>query len=161
MHAAALSGHFFIGDGDASSVFDFKHFGIARGGRYRLRLPNAAPPGDFFNVTIDNGWRADDWFLLALPWSGSAPVTGRLDSGGGNQSLATRIQLGTARALNSAGTSLSDVIADVTGSTMWQDTANELVWVKHVGGLELNVYNYNGTDDASLMRRYQIRLSRP
>lgn len=154
-------GDHLIGDGDASSVFDFKHFGIAHGGRYRLRLPNASPPDDFFNVTIDNAWRPDDWFLLALPWSGSAPVTGRLDSGGGQQPLATRVQQGTARVLNSNGTSLADVIADPSGATIWQDTANDRVWVKHVGGLELNVYNYNGTSDASLMRRYQIRLSRP
>ena len=53
------------------------------------------------------------------------------------------------------------MIADPSGATIWQDTANDRVWVKHVGGLELNVYNYNGTSDASLMRRYQIRLSRP
>ena len=157
----AVVGDHFIGDADQTSVFRFKHFGIARGGRYRLEFPDDAPPNDFFNVTIDNAWRAEDWFVLALPWSGSVPVTGRLDSGSGQQSLAARIAEGTARALNSAGTSLADVIADPTGGTMWQDVANDLVWVKHVGGLALNVYNYNGTSDASLMRRYQLRLSRP
>ena len=117
-------------------------------------------------LAVEGELVATDTFDVAITATdvevrGGVPVTGRLDSGSGRQPLATRIAANTARAVNNAGTNLADVISDPTGGTMWQDTANDLVWIKYVGGLALNVYNYNGTNDASLMRRYQIRLSRP
>ena len=61
--------------------------------------------------------------------------------------------------LTANGNSIADVLADPTGGTLWQDTANDMVWFKHVGGLTLNVYNFNGVNDGSLFRRYQLRLS--
>lgn len=149
----------YIGESATTSIFDFKHFGVKHAGRYRMVLPSTNPPDDYFNICIDNGWRADDWFLLALPWDGNTPVTGRLDHGTGGGSLANRVQAGTARELNTNGNSVNDVLADPTGATMWQDTANNLVWFKHVGGLTLNVPNFDGVNNESLWRRYQLRLS--
>ena len=151
----------FIGDGNTSSIFTFRHFGVQRGGRYRMELPNTAPPNDFFNVDVSNGHRSDDWFLLALPWDGNTPVTARLDSGIASTSLSNMVQAGTARALNTTGNSIADVLADSTGSTMWQDSANNLVWIKHVGGLQMNIPNFDGQNDESLLRRYRLRLWRP
>lgn len=149
----------YIGEESTTSIFDFKHFGVKHAGRYRMVLPATTPPDDYFNVCIDNGWRADDWFLLALPWDGNTPVTGRLDHGTSGGSLANRVQAGTARELNANGNSIADVLADPTGATMWQDTANDLVWFKHVGGLTMNIPNFDGTNNDSLWRRYQLRLS--
>ena len=151
----------FIGDGNTTSIFIFKHFGVQRGGRYRMELPNTPPPDDYFNVTISNGYRSDDWFLLALPWDGNTAVTARLDSGFSNSPLSSMVQAGTARVLSATGNSIADVLADATGSTMWQDTASDLVWIKHVGGLQMNIPNFDGRNDASLERNYRLRLSRP
>ena len=150
-----------IGDSATSAVFPFRHFGIANDGRYRLVLPATPPPGDYFNLIIDNGWRSSDSFLLAVPWDGAQPVTGRLDSGYSTHSLAARLAANTARVLTSSGSSINDVLADATGSTMWQDTAANLVWVKHVGGLAQNVYQYDGRNKDSLRQRYQLRLRHP
>jgi len=62
-------------------------------------------------------------------------------------------------AIGTNGSSIADVLADPTGATMWQDTANDLVWFKHVGGLTMNIPNFDGTNNDSLWRRYQLRLS--
>jgi hypothetical protein len=50
------------------------------------------------------------------------------------------------------------VLNDATGVKIWQDSANNTVWIHHVGGLALNVYGYDGHNDASLERRQIIRL---
>ena len=49
-------------------------------------------------------------------------------------------------------------LADPTGVTLWQDSANNLVWVKPVGGMALNVYGYDGRSDESLQRVHAIRI---
>jgi len=152
-----------IGDGATSVVGDFagfKHFGVAKGGVYRMVLLDGTMPEDNFNLALDNAYRSDDWVVIGLPWNGQVPITGRIDSGDGGGSLASRVANGTARELFATGTSLADVLNDPTGATMWQDTANDLVWVKHVGGLALNVFNYDGRNDESLARRQLLRLSR-
>ena len=157
----AVVGQHVIGDAATTLLFRFKHFGVQQGGRYRMVLPTLNPPNDYFNLTVDNGWRADDWFVIGLPWAGNWPVAGRIDSGNAGGSLTWSLQQGITRLLHSSGTSLADVLADPTGETMWQDSQNDLVWVKHVGGLTLNVPNYDGVSDDSLFRRHQLRLYRP
>lgn len=159
--SGAVVGQHLIGDAGTTLLFRFKHFGVQRGGRYRMVLPTLSPPNDYFNLTVDNAWRADDWFVIGLPWAGSWPVAGRIDSGQAGGNLAASVQQGITRLLHSSGTSLADVIGDPSGETMWQDSQNDLVWVKHVGGMTLNVPNYDGSNDASLFRTHQLRLYRP
>lgn len=155
-------GEHIIGDAGTASFFRFKHFGIQNRGRYRLILPTMSPPDDHFNFRIDNAWRADDWFIICLPWNGSTPVAGRLNSGNlGGGDLSTFVQQGLVRLLNASGTSLADVIADPTGETMWQDSPNDRVWLKYVGGLTLNVSNYDGSNNESLFRTQHMKLYRP
>ena len=47
-----------------------------------------------------------------------------------------------------------------TGQTIWQDTANNLVWIKYKGGLKLSVWKYDGRSDNSLERVQIIRLQK-
>lgn len=151
-----------IGDGATSTIlaFTFKHFAVARGGRYRMVLLNGTVPEDNFNLVLDNAYRAEDWVLIGLPWNGAVPVIGRIDSGHDSQSLASRVSANTARELFATGTSIDDVLNDPSGATLWQDTASDTVWFKHVGGMALNVYGYDGRSDESLARPYQLRLRR-
>lgn len=136
----------------------FRHFGLARGGRYRLVLPGAAAPDDYFSLTLSNAYRSTDNVVIGLPWDGNSTAAGRIDSGYDQNSLASRIALGTARLLVNSGSSLQDVIDDPSGATMWQDRPANMIWLKHVGGLALNLYNYDGRNDASLLRDQQVRL---
>lgn len=149
-----------IGSALTSAVFPFRHFGVSKGGRYRLALPGSPAPQNYLNCCIENAYRTTDTLLLALPWDGSVTVTGRIDSGTDNQTLSYRLANNTARQLQNTGTSLQDVINDASGQTIWQDRPSNLVWVKHVGGMALNVWGYDGRSDESLARTQQIRLRR-
>ena len=75
--------------------------------------------------------------------------------------MSTFVQQGLVRLLYASGTSLADVIADPTGETMWQDSPNDRVWLKYVGGLTLNVSNYDGSNNESLFRTQHMKLYRP
>ena len=50
------------------------------------------------------------------------------------------------------------MLGDPTGARIWQDAANNTVWVQAVGGLALNVYGYDGRNEDSLKRQHYIYL---
>jgi hypothetical protein len=109
-------------------------------------------------VYIANAYRPTDEFLIGLPWKGTIPAAGRVDSGEDGNSVAVKLAQGTTRLFSFTGTSIADVINDATGVTAWQDSANNRVWIHHLGGLALNVWGYDGKNDASLARSQIIRL---
>jgi hypothetical protein len=135
-----------------------RHFTLARGGRYKLTFPAGPLPTSSLTVQLANAYRATDNFLIGVPWNGAIPAAGRLDSGYDGDSEATKLALGHARLYSNTGTSIADVLNDATGVKIWQDSANNTVWIHHVGGLALNVYGYDGHNDASLERWQIIRL---
>jgi hypothetical protein len=146
-------GHNFIGDPSVSAYLpNMRHFAFAKGGSYALQFPNVSPPVDKVEVTFRNAQSADSEFLVSIPWDGNTPVNARIESGSG-VNLNTGVAQGRLRFLVN-GTSLSDVQNDPTGVTMWQDTANDVVWVKYVGGLSWTVTPWSGgpTSDANIDR---------
>jgi hypothetical protein len=149
-----------IGDFSTTIAQRFRHFGVLKGGRYRIVLLSGPSPSNYFNFTIENAWRPNDYLLVAAPWDGSVPVAGRLDSGFVTGTAAQGAAAGVTRVLSAVGSSISSVLADPTGQTMWQDSANNLVWIKHMGGLQLNEPTYDGRNEFSLGRRHQVRLYR-
>jgi len=86
------------------------------------------------------------------------PVAGRYDAGYDANTQAQKLTAGTTRLFAFTGADIDDVEADTTGVTAWQDTANDLVWVNLVGGMTLNVVDYDGVSDASLHREHWLRL---
>jgi hypothetical protein len=120
-----------------SGLVNMRHFAAANGGRYRLEFPDNPAPTTGLVIPFGNFFRGDDTLLLCLPWDGSVPVEGFLQAGGtGNADEATLIARGYRRLIDTAGENIAAVLADATGATYFQDTANDLVWVKVVGGLE-------------------------
>jgi hypothetical protein len=109
-------------------------------------------------VALENAWRATDRVLIGLPWPGNVPVAGRYDSGADGRTEAQKLAANVTRLFVNNGTSITDVLADPTGARIWQDSANNTVWVQAVGGMALNVYGYDGRSEDSLKRHHYIRL---
>ena len=144
------------------SVFfpNMRSFSLKNGGRYRITLPGEALPTTDLSIYLKNAYRPDDSVLVGLPWPGATPVSGRLDAGyETHYTEAERLTSGTARLLHNTGTSISDVLADGTGATMWQDSANNTVWVQVIGGLNYpNGQLYSGSTDNGLEKPMAVRL---
>ena len=150
-------GHHLIGDPDVSIFFPImRSFALARGGRYQITFPGELLPTSSLTVNVRNAYRTEDEVVLALPWDGTVPVKGRQDSGLGRTEA--HAAQGQVRIYSATGTSLTDVLNDSSGQTIWQDSANNLVWIKYKGGLVRNVYDYDGRNDASLEQLQIIRL---
>jgi len=148
-----------IGEPSQSLFFPgMRYFSVASGGRYKLTIPSGRMPVSELRVQFENLWRPTDRVLVGLPWPGNVPVTGRFDSGYDGFSQAQKVANNTTRLFVNNGTSIAHVLADTTGARIWQDTANNTVWVQPVGGMALNVYGYDGRSEDSLRRMHVIRL---
>jgi len=135
-----------------------RSFSAARGGTYRLSFPGGQMPQTALRATLHNAWRADDSLLLGLPWPGSVRAGGRYDAGFDSLSQAQKLTQNKTRLFANNGTSLDDVRNDPSGVVMWQDQANDLLWIKPVGGMALNVYGFDGRSEESLARAHVIRI---
>lgn len=132
------------------TTFSFSHFGAMNHGYYKISYPGSptatdtnliqtepviAPPTEVFSLYTQNLWEDDDWTILCLPWDGNTTPYGRYESGGFTGSISTAVSAGRARRVDATGNSLQDVINSPDGTVMWQDSANNVVWVKLAGGL--------------------------
>jgi hypothetical protein len=136
---------------------NMRSFSIAKNGWYKLTFPGVNLPSSELRFRIHNAYRATDTFLICVPWSGSTPVGGRVESGFGvNQS--TGVAEGVMRILSRTGNSIMDVLADPTGGVIWQDTANNEVWIKHVGGLVWPMAPGDPQSDKNLVREQRVYL---
>jgi hypothetical protein len=77
--------------------------------------------------------------LLAVSFDGTVVPTGFITSGTRNEppTWPAGYRADAVRWLT-AGSSLVDVMASPNGSVFWQDSANNLVWVKVAGGLTMS-----------------------
>jgi hypothetical protein len=115
-----------------------RHFAAHTGGRYVLRFPNKPLP-QWVAMSVGNVYRVGDQFLLAVSFDGSLNATGYISATGVNRDdpkrwLPTDSFYKYARFLKPAA-SLGDVTAAPAADLMWQDRANNLVWLKVQGGL--------------------------
>lgn len=136
----------------AEGLDHFKHCAVARGGVYRVGF-NGALPGPsvnnstrkFVSFKLSMMQSPDDIFTLAVAWPGDTPVGTlyqRYQTEDENASFINFVTMSGTPArpqaikLNNTGmSSKADVIADTTGLKYWQDTANNLVWIKVKGDL--------------------------
>jgi hypothetical protein len=135
-----------------------RSFSIAKGGRYKLSFPDGQMPASELRVSVHNAWRGTDWYVLGMPWPGNVVAAGRYDAGFDALTQAQKLAQTKTRVFQNTGQSLADVLADPLGRVMWQDSAHNLVWVKPVGGMALNVYGFDGRSEESLERVHAIRI---
>jgi hypothetical protein len=136
---------------------NMRSFSVAKNGRYKLTFPGVNLPSSELRFRIHNGYRQTDTFLICVPWSGSTPVGGRVESGS-NVNQSTGVAEGVMRVLLRTGNSVADVQADPTGSVIWQDTVNNEVWIKHVGGLVWEMAAGDPMSDRNLVREQNVYL---
>ena len=156
-------GRWTVGDGAVAPKFgNMRHFAARAGGAYTLRFPGKPLP-KHFGMGIDNAYRAGDSFMFAVSFDGTVPVTGYTVAGYKYSRDHPKTWQPTdpwapaARYFKPAA-SLSEVTSSA-GDKIWQDTANNLVWIKFQGGLPYpNAATLvPGTDDY-LYRTYSVML---
>jgi hypothetical protein len=161
--AGAEIGRWTVGDGATSVLFgQMRHFAARPGGTYTLRFPGKPLPKQF-NMGIENTFRATDSFVFAVSFDGTVPVTGYTVAGYKFQRdqiknwAPTDPWYPSARFFKPAA-SLSEVVAS-GGDKIWQDKANNLVWIKVQGGLPYpNAANLVPGSDEDLYRTYSVEL---
>lgn len=124
-----------VGPGALSwGLSNMRSFSAANGGKYKLTF-GSDTPSSFVYLYVSYAKEATDLFTLGIKWSNAVPAQVWTGYDRGVPSGA-RISAGEARVHNSTGmTSIADVHADTTGTKFWQDTTNNLVWVRYKGGL--------------------------
>jgi hypothetical protein len=129
--SAGEIGRWTVADGNVSNFFgNMRHFAARTGGRYILRFPSRSGSGydipTRFEATITNAYRPSDSFLLGISFDGSVvPSSVKLTSNNNTTRTITAAQ------------NLAEVTAS-QGDKYWQDTAQNILWVKIVGGLPSN-----------------------
>lgn len=136
-------GNWYVGPGDARAwgLTNMRHFAAQVGGRYVVSM-GAAMPTRYLRITVSHAYENTDMITLAVPWSGGVPVArvvasyAYIATGVREAPIPTDYTSNYARLYTSVGvTSADQVHADTTGTLFWQDTANNLVWLKVKNGL--------------------------
>jgi hypothetical protein len=120
-----------------------RHFTAVPSGRYLVEFPTHARPPRYLAFNIENAYRESDDMLIAVPFDGRYTAAGYhiagaqynreyplLNPSGNPESSAAKP---TATRYLVAASSLAQVRADTTGKLMWQDKANNLVWLRYTG----------------------------
>jgi hypothetical protein len=161
--AGSEIGRWVVGDGAVSTKLStMRHFAARQGGTYTMRFPGRAAPKRL-SVDVTNAFRAGDSFIFAMPFDGKVAATGYTLAGDhyNRHFPKTYIDSGVTRPnlrLFKPASNLNEVLQS-NGEKLWQDKANNLVWIKFVGGLPLhNAHLLTGNSDEDLYRAYSIVL---
>ncbi len=125
-------GRWSIADGDTSTKLgNMRHFAARPGGRYVVRFPGKPIPS-WVAFTIRNAYRASDSVTVAVSFSGAVNAAAYTVSGQehNRENPPDRSYVRNFTPVSS----LAEVTAS-TGPALWQDRANNLVWLKYRGGM--------------------------
>ncbi|GEM82131.1 hypothetical protein MHY01S_02970 [Meiothermus hypogaeus NBRC 106114] len=125
-------GRWTVADGNISGKLgNMRSFAARTGGYYLLRFPSRAGTGydlpKWVELEITNAFRDSDWFVLAVSLEGSVPLDKSVY-------MVPAYQSSPRRDFTPAG-SLAEVVAS-GGDKYWRDPAQNLLWLKIVGGLK-------------------------
>lgn len=137
-----------------------KDAALRSGGIYKLSFPGESLPQDI-SIDITNVKNQNDYFVLAISFSGSKQVRVYATTSGYPQHLSDSV----ANAENSSSkhtyvglTSLQEVLSS-QGETFWQDASNNLVWVKVSRiSLQSNIDPEDPFSDSSLYDDFRLRM---
>ena len=152
-------GRWSIADGDVSTKLgNMRHFAARPGGRYVVRFPGRPIPS-WVAFTIRNGYRSSDAVLVAVSFSGSVTATAYTVSGQehNRENPPDRSYVRSFTPVSS----LAEVAA-ATAPSLWQDRANNLVWLKYRGGMAYpNEANLKVNSDEWLNRANAVVIQGP
>jgi hypothetical protein len=176
--AGAEIGRWTVPDGaTSSSLGNMRHFAARPGGTYVLRFPGKPLPKSFA-MNVGNAYRSTDSFLMAISFDGNTPVSGYTIAGDNfnrdkPKLLATSLSATTVTAMGGTlppSLQLANVrwfkqayglaeVASSNGDKMWQDKANNLVWIRIRGGMYFpNEQSLVPGSDNDLYRAYSVLL---
>jgi hypothetical protein len=140
----------------ATKLPNMRHFAALRGGRYLLRFPTLSAPSDV-GMTIENASSLEDGFVLGVHFTGSKSpqvyVTSSYDYLG---STVTNGPTDSRKRIYTPVSGLGAVAAS-QGGVFWQDSGNEVVWIKIQGGLEVHP-GEDPNSDAALYLPHFLRI---
>jgi len=132
-------GRWTVGDGQtATKLGMMRHFAARPGGYYVLRFPGK-PAAKSFRMTVTNANRAEDSFMMAVSFDGRRDAVGYIAAGWENNREDPKVWADSSPLQKHVRkftpvNSLAEVAAS-SGNRLWQDRANNLVWIKYQGGL--------------------------
>jgi hypothetical protein len=146
----SVVGKWEVGDGrKAPMLGQMRFFSVRRGGKYLLEFPAVGSvtqlvPAEFLEFKITNAYRANDTFVMGVPFSGATNPSVQLYNVKGRVSL-------------SSTTSLAAV--EASENLFWHDKPNNTVWIKFKtpNGEE---YQNPTTPDINLYRYYEVRIAK-
>jgi hypothetical protein len=140
-------GQWTVADGNVSTFFPWmRHFAAHTGGSYIIRFPKRTGSGydlpKRFEATISNAYRSTDWFMLGIHFDSAV-----------TPSDVTLTSNANVKRTMTAALSLAEVSSS-SGDKYWQDTAQNILWVKIVGGLPSNA----GAENSDVSLYQDMRL---
>lgn len=120
-----------------------RHFAAVQDNRYVLNFPTHAWTPRYVAMNVSNAYRVSDSMLLGVPFDGRYTAAGYSAAGMEYNReypmLDPQYYPDSTPSKPSAvryfkrGNSMADVLADPSGATVWQDSANNRVWLRHTG----------------------------
>ena len=155
--AGAEVGTWSVADGNLVSAFqNMRHFAAHPEGRYLLDFPGSPVPGDVA-MTLENLHEAEDSFVLGVRFDGDDPaqVFSTTYYHYLNPGFADSPPSGNKHDFVAVA-SLAEVMAS-GDEVFWQDTANDVVWIRVNGGLD-QPGTFGPFDDATLYEPMFLRV---
>jgi hypothetical protein len=141
-----------VGDGNtAPKLGNMRHFAALQNGRFVLRFPKRTGSGyelpKSFGASVGNILTASEGVLFAVAFDGTLNPTITLSTGA------------ETREIKISGASVAAVEADASGKTYFFDRANNLLWVRLIGGLKANPYwNQDPNSDDQLYKPMRLEI---
>ena len=150
-----------VQDGANSTMLGWmRHFAARSGGTYVLRFPGKPAPR-YLAMSVTNAYRSADSFMLAVAFDGAATPAGYTLAGrehNRDDPMKDPTLWATDPSIRwfKSASSLAAVAAS-SGDQIWQDKANNLVWIKYQGGMPF-MGNPVANSNDDLYRSYSLVL---
>jgi hypothetical protein len=138
-----VQGTWAVHDGTGSSRFSFRHACLRNGGRYLWGYPNDTTPMNLgVGFGVWNFTRTTDVMYIGIPWDNNSPARVMMKSGSDRFNIGYHdvnnygLVAGATYTGTHSATSYATLVTQTGGNNglyLWQDTTNNIVWIKAIG----------------------------
>jgi PKD repeat protein len=159
---AALNpiGTWSVAQGDpAVGLVNMRHFAAVHGGVYLLDFPGSPLPGDV-GFDLENMLDANATAVIGVRFSGADPAQVYASTNFNYLDPAQEAAPDSGQKHTYAAVANLAAVIVSAGETYWQDTANDVVWIKLRGGLQQpwSDADYHEFTDQRLYRLFHLRI---
>lgn len=138
-----------------------RHFAAHHNGHYYLDFPTRSDIYDL-GITVSNMLTTSETLVLAVEYDGSYPI-GQVFTTSRNNYQDEGVTNQDANIYKHIYQPVADrdAVVNSSGETYWQDTANDLVWIKIQGGIDQlwNPGDFPADSDQELYRLFHLRIT--